>query len=77
MWAGWVPLTSQVLPEEWRRASFKTFLAHWQHGPGTAEDKQACPTHQEEHALLKPLPGELAEATQADELLQSRRTSVY
>lgn len=33
----------------------------------------ACPTHQEKHALLKPLPGELAEAAQADELLQSRQ----
>lgn len=42
-------------------------------GSGTVKDKAACPTHQEEHALLKPLPGELAEAAQADEFLQSRQ----
>lgn len=69
----WVPLTSLVLPRRWGKASLRTFLAHWQHGSGTVKDKRACPTHQKEHALLKPLPGELAEAAQTDELLQSRQ----
>ena len=34
----------------------------------------ALTTYQEEHALLEPLPGELAEAAQADEFLQRKHT---
>lgn len=37
------------------------------------QGQTAGPTHQEEHALLEPLPRELAEAAQADELLRSRQ----
>lgn len=37
-------------------------------------DSPALTTYQEEHALLEPLPGELAEAAQADEFLQRKHT---
>lgn len=37
-------------------------------------DSSALTTYQEEHALLKSLPGELAEAAQADEFLQRKHT---
>lgn len=37
-------------------------------------DSPALTTYQEEHALLEPLPGELAEAAQADEFLQRKNT---
>lgn len=37
-------------------------------------DNPALTTYQEEHALLEPLPGELAEAAQADEFLRRRHT---
>ena len=37
-------------------------------------DSSALTTYQEEHALLKPLPGELAEAAQADDFLQRKHT---
>lgn len=40
--------------------------------PWITWDKQL--TYQEEHALLEPLPGELAEAAQANEFLQRKQT---
>lgn len=41
----------------------------------TSQDRPTAPgTHQEKHALLEPLAGELAEAAQADELLRRKET---
>lgn len=37
-------------------------------------ERTALTTYQEEHALLEPLPGELAEAAQADEFLRRKHT---
>lgn len=63
-----------LLPPGSSQGRRRGLASGWQRGSGTVEDKLACPTHQEEHSLLKPLPGELAEAAQADELLQSRQS---
>lgn len=42
--------------------------------PAAVQTPSRGDTHQEEHARLEPLAGELAEAAQANELLRTKRT---